>query len=183
MGHWQRGAPMEMQQVRYFLALCEEQNFTRAAKRCGVSQPSLTLSIKNLEAELGGQLFQRSRTTSRLSPLGTAVWPHLAAVEGAVIGATREAKAFHSTGELPLPFNADLVLPFKPKEIPMRKVVIGAVIAATVLLVVGLTIHTPQPAGASGPAEAKAASDAYAIEAKIDVKALPRYDVVSEAEE
>jgi hypothetical protein len=174
---------MEIQQVRYFLALCEEQNFTRAAKRCGVSQPSLTLAIKKLEAELGGKLFQRSRTTSRLSPLGRAVWPHLAVVEGAVIGAKREAEALLSTSELPLHFNANPVLPFKQKENPMRKVVIGAVIAATMLLVVGLTIRAPQPAGASAPVEAKAASDVYAIEAKIDVKALPRYDVVSEAEE
>jgi len=174
---------MEMQQVRYFLALCEEQNFTRAAKRCGISQPSLTLAIKKLEAELGGPLFQRSRTTSRLSALGSVVRPHLAAVEGAVIGAKREAGAFLETSELPLPYNANPVLPFKPKENPMRKVVIGAVIAATMLLVVGLTIRAPQPAGASAPAEAKAASDVYAIEAKIDVKALPRYDVVSEAEE
>jgi hypothetical protein len=51
------------------------------------------------------------------------------------------------------------------------------------LLVVGLTIRGPKPAGASAPAEAKVASDVYAIEAKIDVKALPRYEVVSEAEE
>jgi DNA-binding transcriptional LysR family regulator len=40
---------MEMHQVRYFLALCEERNFTRAAKRCGVAQPSLTHAIKQLE--------------------------------------------------------------------------------------------------------------------------------------
>ena len=174
---------MEIQQVRYFLALCEEQNFTRAAKRCGVSQPTLTLAIKKLEAELGGPLFQRSRTTSRLTPLGSVAWPHLAAVESAVIGAKREAAAFLNTTELPLPFNATSVLPLKPKENPMRKVVIGAVIAATMLLVVGMAIRAPHPAGASAPAEAKVASDVYAIEAKIDVKALPRYDVVSEAEE
>jgi Bacterial regulatory helix-turn-helix protein, lysR family len=174
---------MEMQEVRYFIALCEEQNFTRAARRCGVSQPSLTLAIKKLEAELGGPLFQRNRTISRLSPLGSMVRPYLAAVEGAVIGAKREADAFLNTSEMPLPFNVNPILPFKPKENPMRKIVIGAVIAATMLLVVGLTIRAPQPAGASAPAEAKAASDVYAIEAKIDVKALPRYDVVSEAEE
>ena len=174
---------MEIQQVRYFLALCEEQNFTRAAKRCGVSQPSLTLAIKKLEAELGGPLFRRGQTISRLSPLGRAVRPHLAALEGALIGAKREAESFLGTSEMLLPFNANSVLPFKPKEKPMRKVVIGAAIAATMLLVVSQNIRAPQPAGASTPAEAKAASDVYAIEATIDVKALPRYDVVSEAEE
>ena len=50
---------MQMHQIRYFLALCEERNFTRAAKRCGVSQPSLTNAIIGLEQELGGALFQR----------------------------------------------------------------------------------------------------------------------------
>jgi predicted transcriptional regulator len=45
---------MKMHQIRYFLAHCEEQNFTRAAKRCGIAQPSLTRAIKQLEKALGG---------------------------------------------------------------------------------------------------------------------------------
>jgi LysR family hydrogen peroxide-inducible transcriptional activator len=63
---------MEMHQIRYFLALCEERNFTRAAKRCGVAQPSLTNAIKYLERELGQALFYRSRTGAALTPLGAA---------------------------------------------------------------------------------------------------------------
>jgi DNA-binding transcriptional LysR family regulator len=39
---------MQMHQIRYFLALCEERSFTRAAKRCGISQPSLTNAIIGL---------------------------------------------------------------------------------------------------------------------------------------
>jgi hypothetical protein len=50
---------MQMHQVQYFLALCEELNFTRAGRRCGVSQPSLTIAIRALERELGGALFER----------------------------------------------------------------------------------------------------------------------------
>ena len=50
---------MEMHQIRYFLALCDELNFTRAARRCGVTQPSLTNAIRALERELGGAVFQR----------------------------------------------------------------------------------------------------------------------------
>jgi hypothetical protein len=68
---------MELHQVRYFLAVCKEKSFTRAAKHCGVSQPSLSDAIKRLEQELGGQLFHRSRVNCLLSELGQEVWPHL----------------------------------------------------------------------------------------------------------
>ncbi len=49
---------MELYQVKYFLALCETLNFTRAANNCNVSQPSLTRAIQNLEGEFGGPLFR-----------------------------------------------------------------------------------------------------------------------------
>ena len=48
---------MEMHQVRYFLAVAEELNFTRAAEKCNVSQPSLSRAIQLLEEEFGGKLF------------------------------------------------------------------------------------------------------------------------------
>jgi DNA-binding MarR family transcriptional regulator len=70
------GGPMEMSQIRYFLALSEELNFTRAAKRCGISQPSLTNGINVLERHLGGPLVQR-RPRIALTALGLAIWPHL----------------------------------------------------------------------------------------------------------
>jgi DNA-binding transcriptional LysR family regulator len=65
-----------MQEIRCFLALCEERSFTRAAKRCGVSQPSLTNAIIRLEQKLGGALFQRKPLVS-LTVLGQAVHPYL----------------------------------------------------------------------------------------------------------
>jgi DNA-binding transcriptional LysR family regulator len=67
---------MQMQQVHYFLALCEEFNFTRAARRCGVSQPSLTTAIGALERELGGALFHRKPSIA-LTGLGRMVRPYL----------------------------------------------------------------------------------------------------------
>jgi LysR family hydrogen peroxide-inducible transcriptional activator len=67
---------VQMQQIRYFLTLCEELSFTGAARRCGVSQPSLTTAIGTLERELGGALFQRKPSIA-LTALGRAVRPYL----------------------------------------------------------------------------------------------------------
>ncbi|WP_298970192.1 LysR family transcriptional regulator [uncultured Roseobacter sp.] len=80
---------MEMNQVRYFLAVCEHRNFTHAASASNVSQPSLTTAIKKLEDELGGALFIRDRAGCRLTPLGQLVKPRLERVQAE----TREAKA------------------------------------------------------------------------------------------
>jgi LysR family transcriptional regulator, hydrogen peroxide-inducible genes activator len=68
---------MEMHQIRYFLAVAEELNFTRAAEKCHVAQPSLTRAVKLLEEELGGPLFHRERANTHLSELGRMVTPHL----------------------------------------------------------------------------------------------------------
>ena len=57
---------MEMHQVRYFLAVADTLNFTRAAELCYVSQPALTRAIQQLEEELGGLLLRRERI-SRIS--------------------------------------------------------------------------------------------------------------------
>src|SRR5215510_3982264 len=68
---------MEMHQVRYFLAAVSELNFTKAAEKCNVSQPSLTRAIKQLEAELGGDLFRRERPQAQLTELGERMLPLL----------------------------------------------------------------------------------------------------------
>jgi len=68
---------MEMHQVRYFLAVARVLNFTRAADECNVTQPSLTRAIKQLEAELGGDLFRRERPAAQLTELGQRMHPLL----------------------------------------------------------------------------------------------------------
>lgn len=67
---------MQMHQIRYFRAMCEELNFTRAAARCNVSQPSLTRAIANLENEFGGLLFNRERANTHLTELARVVKPY-----------------------------------------------------------------------------------------------------------
>jgi DNA-binding transcriptional LysR family regulator len=68
---------MELHQVRYFLAVAEDLNFSRAAERCDVSQPALSRAIILLEQEFGGPLFHRERRLTNLSPLGRMVRPYL----------------------------------------------------------------------------------------------------------
>ena len=68
---------MEMYQVRYFLSVARALNFTRAAEECGVAQPSLSRAIKQLEGELGGELFRRERPQAILTELGHRMLPIL----------------------------------------------------------------------------------------------------------
>jgi len=85
---------MELHQIRYFLALCEELNFTRAAERCEVAQSSLTRAIRALEIDLGGTLFHRGRANTRLSSLGERVKPSLEQIYHHVREAERQARDF-----------------------------------------------------------------------------------------
>jgi LysR family transcriptional regulator, hydrogen peroxide-inducible genes activator len=93
---------MEMQQIRYFLSLCDELNFTRAAERCNVSQPALTRAIKMLEEELGGALFHRERANTHLSELGRLVKPHLEQIFSGAEGAKKHAQDFVRLKKTPL---------------------------------------------------------------------------------
>ncbi len=68
---------MEMQQVRYFLAVARTLNFTRAAEECNVTQPALTRAIKQLEDEFGGELIRREGRNSHLTDLGNRMQPLL----------------------------------------------------------------------------------------------------------
>ncbi len=84
---------MELNQVRYFIALCRALNFTRAAEACNVTQPALTRAIQRLEDELGGPLLYRERNLTQLTELGRAMRPHLEAMLEAADAARQAARA------------------------------------------------------------------------------------------
>ena len=71
---------MEMQQVRYFVALAELRNFTRAAEACNVTQPAFSRAIQQLEHELGGPLVNRERGNLHLSELGRMMLPYFSRI-------------------------------------------------------------------------------------------------------
>jgi LysR family transcriptional regulator, hydrogen peroxide-inducible genes activator len=90
-----RGSPfMELHQVRYFLKAGETLNFTRAAEQCGVSVPSLSRAIHQLEEELGGQLFRRERHLTHLTDLGRLMLQHFSTMIEAVEAAKRDASDY-----------------------------------------------------------------------------------------
>jgi DNA-binding transcriptional LysR family regulator len=66
---------MELQQMRYVVAVAETANFTRAAERCHVVQSALSHQIKRLEHELGATLFARTSRRVSLTPAGEAFLP------------------------------------------------------------------------------------------------------------
>jgi len=93
---------MEMHQVRYFLAVARELNFTRAAESCNVAQPSLTRAIKQLEDELGGELFRRERNLSHLTELGQRMLPMLQQCYDSALTAKSLAQSMKSGAVAPL---------------------------------------------------------------------------------
>ena len=67
---------MELYQIRYFLAVADTLNFTRASERSYVSQPALTKAIQRLEEAIGGRLFDRTKNAVQLTELGRAMLPN-----------------------------------------------------------------------------------------------------------
>jgi Bacterial regulatory helix-turn-helix protein, lysR family len=157
---------MEMHQVRYFLALCDEQNFTRAARRCGVAQPSLTRAIKKMEAELGGSLFDRNRTNTRLTDLGIILRSDLALIDRSVAEAKRKAAKFLTTRSFT----------HQPRamEAFMR---VHHVIAVVAVLVIGVGakqfLFPPMQADAGVNAVPSASVNVLQMHGDIDIKSIP----------
>ncbi|MEQ4575502.1 MAG: LysR family transcriptional regulator [Gammaproteobacteria bacterium] len=111
---------MELRHLRYFLAVAEEGNFTRAAARVGIAQPPLSQQIQALEKELGTPLFRRTHQGAELNEAGEAflldVRRVLADVDAAVESVQRADRG--ERGRLRLGFTASAAFnPVVPKLI------------------------------------------------------------------
>jgi LysR family hydrogen peroxide-inducible transcriptional activator len=92
---------MNLQQLRYVRALAQTASFVRAAEQCGVTQPTLSNGVAQLEDELGQRLFDRTTRTVRLTDFGRHVLPGLLDVLNAQAALVATAHAFaHPTRRL-----------------------------------------------------------------------------------
>jgi DNA-binding transcriptional LysR family regulator len=91
-----------MHHIRYFLAVSETLNLTKAAERCNVAQPALSRAIQALENELGGELLRRERALSHLTELGQRVLPMLRQSYETAVAAKMLAASIRNGEDAPL---------------------------------------------------------------------------------
>src|ERR1700679_3506955 len=84
---------MELRHLRYYVAVAEEENVSRAALKLHVSQPGLSRQIRDLEDEIGFQLFERSAKALRLTAAGKIFLTEARAVLQRAEDAVKKARA------------------------------------------------------------------------------------------
>ncbi|KRB82319.1 hypothetical protein ASE00_09560 [Sphingomonas sp. Root710] len=117
---------MDLRQLRYFLVLSEELNFTRAAARCSVSQPPLSRAIAQLEEELGAALFVRDTHSVALTAAGRSLADDAMRLLAGVSEAGEKVRgiARGKRGTLKLGFGGSTVYSLWPKLVQGFRVVV-----------------------------------------------------------
>lgn len=110
---------MELRHLRYFVAVAEEENVTRAASRLHVSQPGLSRQIRDLEDEIGFALLERSAKAVRLTDAGRVFLTEARAVLKRADEAvkTARAKAGGAEGEIQIGYAPSLTVEILPRTL------------------------------------------------------------------
>ena len=116
---------MEIQQLRYMVALAQEKHFLRASESVHISQPTLSQQIQKLEKELGVFLFERSPRQVRLTPEGERFLPYALSVLDTLEKAGSDMK--QGIGELAgrvilgaIPTMGPYIMPYLMKQLRKR---------------------------------------------------------------
>ncbi|HEY0292144.1 MAG TPA: LysR substrate-binding domain-containing protein [Hansschlegelia sp.] len=107
---------LTLRQLRYFEHLARERHFGRAAEACAVTQPALSMQIRELEAVLGGRLVNRTREGVRLTELGEDVLSRSASILAAV--RDLEVRARMGRSELSGPIKLGVIPSIAPYLLP-----------------------------------------------------------------
>ncbi|CAN5677830.1 LysR family transcriptional regulator [soil metagenome] len=120
---------MELRQLKYFVAVAEERNFGRAAKRLHMSQPPLSTQIKGLEEELGVKLFDRSTRRVELTDSGRAFLVRAREILGSVEEAAAEARGAELglSGQLEIGFVSSATLSLLPPALRLFRERFGGI--------------------------------------------------------
>src|SRR5438105_2740317 len=115
------GFRMELRHLRYFVAVAEEQNVTRAAARLHVSQPPLSRQIRDLEDELGVALFDHGAKAVRLTEAGKVFLTEARAVVQRADEAVQMVKAVASgqSGEIHVGYAPSLTVEILPRALKL----------------------------------------------------------------
>jgi DNA-binding transcriptional LysR family regulator len=110
---------LELRHIRYFIAVAEELNFSRAASRLETAQPSLSQQIRQLEDEIGVELFDRTRRQIELTPAGEEFLPEARAIVAQLELATANAREVGRglRGELRIVYTASAMMSGLPAAI------------------------------------------------------------------
>ncbi|MGB0661785.1 MAG: LysR substrate-binding domain-containing protein [Mangrovicoccus sp.] len=103
-----------LRQLHYFQILAEARNFSRAAELAHVSQPALSVQIRELETTMGGQLVERLPRDIQLTPLGRAVLDHAQKI----LAGVQELEASSRLGKLKAPLNLGIIPTVAPYLLP-----------------------------------------------------------------
>src|SRR5580698_6103806 len=112
-------AEMELRHLRYFVAVAEEENVSRAALKLHVSQPGISRQIRDLEDEIGFQLFERSAKSVRLTPAGSVFLPEARAVLQRANEAVEKARvaAGSASGKIDIGYAPSLTVQILPQAL------------------------------------------------------------------